>query len=251
MSYAQGSYQGPKLIGAGVGAAMAIRLFWTLLWPHHQSPSDVEAAIMADAQTRPMYETMQRSYPAEFNGLVQEITRRANAGDPAEAVTRAGTTYLTAAEQRHRPDMIQAPHAAFHSYRSAEITLIATLQQTDPAMCASFLSQGEIRRTGGGPIDAPPTDLHRAEWQAFAAGHDSPAGRRVTAPSPADIAAIADAVWKAGFSAQEVAALGGPARLAALPIERQCALGLAVRRAVDALPGDRGDAVSATMIPTA
>lgn len=213
-----------------------------------ETPATVEAKLLADPDAGALFDTIKRTYPAEFDHITLDMLARTKAGATRSELQEALLTDLIEAGRRHNRDMLQAPHAAFAAYRRAEIAVVESLQTASPPLCAQYLKQGSFRSNDPNHLPAKVLiDFRQATWEANAAGRDHPVHRVVARPNAATWRTIATAMSAGGLSTSAVRSFFDEAALRRATPDEQCALGLGFLRAVDTLPGDRGDDFYASM----
>ena len=209
------------------------------------TPMAAQQAMLNDKTAGPLFATIKQTYPQEFEALKNDVAKRGQSFEGNDTISDAIVADLAGAQDRHRPDMEQAPHDALADYRKAEIALMETLQSEDASLCADYVTRGGFRTPAPSPtLQTQILDFQRQMWTTAAAGRDTPSGRKITKPGPEIAKAIARQMQGAGFDDQAIKDfLTG--REAPAPL--QCSLGLAFFRAIDALPSNQADEVDAYM----
>jgi hypothetical protein len=201
----------------------------------------VESDLLDDPKTGMLFATIKRTYPEEFDGLTRDVVQRTNAGASPSELQDAVLTYVIAAGRRHGKDIVQAPHQAFDAYRKAEIRVVEALQATDPDLCDQYLSKGSFRSETHHVDDQVLIDFRTTTWETSAAGRDSPANRVVVQPDVKLWREIAANMSATGLNQRKVDTFFDQKAMAALLPRERCEIGLGFLRAVENLPGDKGD----------
>lgn len=205
------------------------------------TPLAAEQAMLNDPESGPIFATIKRTYPKEFEGLKTEIANRGSEFQTNQAIAAGARRYLLQATMRHVVELSQAPHAALAAYRQAEISAIELLKGEDLAACATYFRAGSVNSLGPTASDGLRQrfrDFQIKTWEGEAAGRDTPAGRKITAPDRATASALSRSVLAEGF---DQATLSRAANGIPLPDATQCGVGIAFLHAVQALPEDAAD----------
>lgn len=213
------------------------------------TPLAAQAQLLNDPQSGPLFKTLQKTYPKEFDGLTNELAQRGAEFQSNQDIVNGGRAYLLAAMKRHLSEIAQAPHAALSDYRKAEITSLRALQTDDIPACAKYFSTGVINLPKSTPaVKTAMQDFQIKSWTTEAAGRDQPAKRAISKPTAQDVAAIASGAARSGSSQSDVGNLlnGAP-----MPDKAQCAAGLALMEGIDALPNAKADNFTAFLVQTA
>ncbi len=257
MSYRSGGYKSPfigvgALIGILVVGGFAMRaqtIIGSLAGAGTLTTSEgVERELFRSAETGPVYRTLKRTYPQEFDALTADVVRRAKAGETHDQIEDAILTDMIEAGKRHRKDMIQTPHDRFADYRGAEIGVVSMLRDRDPQLCATYVMNGAVRSQSQRLDPAKFIAMRIAVLEAGAAGRDHPVNRTVAMPGPADLQLIRSRMMADGIGQSGIDAFFSQAGLTKSPPLEQCAIGLSFYRAVDQLPGDKADQFYAWLI---
>lgn len=247
-------YKGGLTYGAiGVGVLAALWLLGTCSNLAKTLPPtttlDAEQQLLNDPQSGEVFRTIKRTYPAEFDGLKNEIAQRGAQFQSRQDIAEAGRAFLIAAMKRHLGDMVQAPHAALADYRKAEITSIKALQAGDIAACASYFSTGVINLPDAAQdVKSALVNFQIKSWTTEAAGRDQPAGRTVSKPAVQDLRTIAAGAAGLGSTESDVNNLFSGVRMAD---KAQCTAGLALVQGIDALPDAKADNFTAFLMQIA
>lgn len=248
MGYSQGSYRGsvPWWVGGLIAIIVLSRCAMGVADRAAEPPlttkAGVEKALFANADTAPLYRTLQRTHPQEFDALTEDVTRRSREGASGAQLDDAILDFLIAAGKRHNREMLQAPSGAFGAYRAAEIRTIEALREEDADLCSTYVTQGAVRTRQTSPALAKAMiDFRVAAWEANAAGRDRPANRKISTPSADDWRMVEERMRAGDVKPASVTAFFSPAGAAHLPPPERCDLGLAYMRAVDTLPAGKAD----------
>ncbi|NYT43017.1 hypothetical protein HZY97_19745 [Sphingomonas sp. R-74633] len=148
-------------------------------------PASVERELLADEPGGALSRTIKRTFPEDFEALKAAVVERARAGGgPAEVQETAGA-FVSAATQRRRASIVQAPVPALRAYLAAEIALAEQLSTTSPERCAAYFAD-PANDAGWYAPDLRALYLRQniALWEAAAAARDHPAGRTIGPPAP-------------------------------------------------------------------
>lgn len=213
------------------------------------TPESAERELLADAESGPVFATMKRTYPAEFEGLTKEIAGRGSQFQGTDQIATGARTFLLAAMGRHLAEIAQAPHDALAEYRRKEIAVVEALKTHDVALCAAYFASGEVKP------QAPDTALKQAmrdfqiqTWVSEAAGRDTPIGRAITSPSPQDGKGIIDRGIAAGINRNSLVSLLDGKRM---PDAEECGAGVQLLRGIDGLPEKQADNFTAFLAQSA
>jgi len=213
------------------------------------TPLAAQAQLLNDPQSGPLFKTLRKTYPNEFDGLTNEIARRGSEFQSNQDIVSGGSAYLRAAMKRHLGEIAQAPHAALSDYRKAEIATVQALQTDDTVSCAGYFATGVINLPKAtSAVKTAMTDFQIKTWTTAAAGRDQSVKRAIAKPGVQDVKAIASSAAQAGSNQDDVVKL---LTGTALPDKAQCGAGLALLQGIDALPDARADNFTAFMIQAA
>ena len=244
---------GYKGITYGAGAMILLGMFFVLrlcstvasLAPDN-SPAGVEKDMLTNGDTAPLFQTIKRTYPDEFDTLKKDASAHATAGASKTEMMTLVRDDVMQALKRHRRDMLQAPHAAFAAYRTAEIAFVDALHKTDTRLCANYVAQGSVEVDSGQSFPRKESlDFQRRTWEGYAAGRDEPAHRVIRKPAPAEVRALQSAMAANGLSQQQMGSFFTAGAMQRATTDDQCWIGLGFMRAINDLPGDRADAIYA------
>ena len=111
-------YQGVKygavamtLIGAGFVLKMCGGLAGIFGGLPPMTPLAAQSQLLNDPQSGPLFKTLQKTYPSEFDGLTNELARRGAEFQSKQDIVSGGRAYLLAAMKRHLGEIGEAPHA--------------------------------------------------------------------------------------------------------------------------------------------
>jgi hypothetical protein len=210
------------------------------------SPAAVEKEMLADDDSAPLFQTIKRTYPDEFEALKKDISARATAGASKTEMATIVRGDVMQALKRHRRDMLQAPHPAFAAYRTAEIAFVDALHKTDTRLCATYAMQGSIEADLDQNFPKKQArDFQQRTWEGYAAGRDNPAHRVIRKPAPAEVRALQSAMAANGLSQQQIRNFFTTGAMRRATTDDQCWIGLGFLRAMNDLPGDRADSIYA------
>lgn len=251
MAYRDGGYRGtPAWVGIlfvlvllGYCARLAVNAPAT-----PTTPARAEALLLGDPAAGALFATIKRSFPDDFTQARRILMQQASAGASEAEMNDALLDFLIAAGRRNMVLAAQAPHAEFAAYRRGEIAVVDALARGDLSGCAEYVTKGAIRGTGGAEVERATIECRRLSWEAAAAGRDTPAGRSISPPAPAELSEIGARMRAAGLTKAEVRAFFDEASLARAKPELQCRWGKAYLTAIDMLPGDRGNAIYAFLM---
>ncbi|MBO9711366.1 hypothetical protein [Sphingomonas sp.] len=234
------------LIGGVIAAAPMI----AKLAPAPPSPEvRVEKMLLEDGESGDVYRTVKRTFPEDFSQIVMVAANALRQGTPEPMLAPVIRQALAQAEARHRAQLMQAPHDPLAAFRAAEIRLVQYFHEKDPELCARYVATGRVTITDRTDLSTDALDDMRiAAWEAYAAGRDKPAGRVIREPDMSVWRTIAKSMQSEGVSEAEVDALLSGRGFAMLPEMAQCQTGIEFFRAIQKLPPDRSDAVSAFLL---
>jgi len=213
------------------------------------TPLAAQEQLLNDPQGGPLFKTLQRTYPREFDGLTSELARRGAEFQSNQDIVNGARAYLLAAMKRHLIDITQAPHAALSDYRKSEIATLQALQTDDAAACAGYFTTGIINVPNAAPaVKTAMTDLQIKTWTAAAAGRDQPVKRIIAKPGTQEATAIVSSATRLGSTQSDVESLLQGRRM---PDKAQCGAGLTLLEGIDALPDTKADNFTAFMLQTA
>lgn len=210
------------------------------------TPLAAQAQLLDDPQSGPLFKTLQKTYPREFDGLANELARRGAEFQSNQDIVSGGRAYLLAAMKRHLGEIEQAPHSFLSDYRKAEIATLQALQTDDAASCAAYFETGSVNLPKAtSAVRTAMTEFQIKTWTTAAAGRDQSVKRTIAKPGVEDVKAIASKATQAGSNRDDVSKLlaGTP-----LPNGAECGAGLALLQGIDALPDARADNFTAFMI---
>lgn len=212
------------------------------------TPLAAQAQLLNDPQSGPLFKTLQKTYPSEFEGLTNELARRGAEFQSNQDIVSGGRAYLLAAMKRHLGEIAQAPHAALSAYRKAEIAAMGALQTDDDASCAAYFATGIINLPKATPaVKTAMKEFQVETWTTAAAGRDQPVKRAIAKPGVEDVKAIASSAADAGSNRDDIGKL---LTGISLPDKAECGAGLALLKGIDALPNARADNFTAFMVQT-
>ena len=210
------------------------------------SPAAVEKELLSESDAGPLFQTLKRTYPDEFDLIKKDISDRATAGESKAEIRAAVRDDGLRAVKRHRLDMLQAPHAPFSAYRTAEIAVIEALRKADTRLCAAYVMHGSVGPDLGENFPRKMSlEFQQRIWEAYAAGRDEPVHRVIKKPGPADIRAILAGMTAYGVSQQQIRTFSTPNAMQRATPDDQCWIGRGFLRAINDLPGDRADSAYA------
>ncbi len=210
------------------------------------SPAGVEKDMLFEGDTAPLFQTIKRTYPDEFEALKKDISTHATAGASKTEMMTLVRGDVMQALKRHRRDMLQAPHPAFAAYRAAEIAFVDALHKTDTRLCANYVVQGSVEADFGQNFPRKQSlDFQQRTWEGYAAGRDTPAHRVIKKPALADVRTLQAAMATNGLSPQQIRSFFTAGAIQRATMDDQCWIGLGFMRAMNDLPGDRADSIYA------
>lgn len=258
MSYRSGGYRSSFI---GVGAIIGILAVGFFVvrgvsmldkaLKSRETPEGVEQQLFANAETGPIYRTLKRTYPQDYDALVRDVIRHVKAGDTNAQIDEAILTDMMQSARRQRHDVIQAPVDRFAGYRHAEIKVLETLHTADPALCATYVMTGSVRSHTLRAVQGPLIAYRIAALEAGAAGRDHPANRTVAAPAVADVQQLGRQMAANGTRESTVKAFLDGTGLAQLAPQEQCLAGMSFYKAIDRMPGDKANQIYAYLIARA
>jgi hypothetical protein len=192
---------------------------------------------------------MKHSYPTEFQTLSQDLLIKARSGSSEAAMAEAHHDFLNAAGERHRAELAQAPAPALLALIKADYQFLKALERTSTESCAQYGTHVSLKgRQVLWPEVPEWRDVAVAQWQASAAGRDSPAGW-VPGPISADDArALFDAMRQAGISDRDLNTYSTAPYLEREPVETQCSIAISVSRALHLLPPQQAVRIARWML---
>lgn len=255
MSYREGGYKSPfvgvgVIIGILVAISFAVRglsIFGNMAGIGAPTAQSVEKMLFANAGTGEMYRVYKRTYPQDYDQMVADIVRHMKAGESASQLDAVIADDMVGSIKLHRADVIQAPANLFAAYRQSEIKLVEMVRNLDPRLCAAYSVEGKVELPPIPAYQPPQIALRIATLEAGAAGRDHPVNRTPTKPARADVLQLGRLMVANGASEANVSAFFNQ-QASGLPTLDQCVIGLSFYRAIDQLPGDKGNEFYAFLI---
>jgi len=212
------------------------------------TPLAAQSQLLNDPQSGPLFKTLQKTYPSEFDGLTNELARRGAEFQSKQDIVSGGRAYLLAAMKRHLGEIGEAPHASLSDYRKSEIAALQALQIDDAASCAAYFTTGVINLPKAtSAVKTAMTEFQIKTWTTAAAGRDQSVKRTVAKPGVEYVKAIMSRAAQVGSNQDDVdKLLAGTS----LPDKAECGAGLALLQGIDALPDARADNFTAFMVQT-
>ena len=180
-----------------------------------------------------LYRTVKAAYPQEYQAFLRQAAETASNGGQA-AVERLAYHFSRQLMIRHFSGLARAPNPHLVDITRQYAQLLRTLQQSNPRLCAQFVTSGV------GPGTRPPREamaiLSRIAVLQIRAAQAGETGSR--APRPDLTAEEAQSlVGEIGRRSPEAGRLLLDERmLRAAPAEQQCATGVAIYETVAAQP---------------
>lgn len=212
------------ILGLVVAALVFVALKAGVPWIQRQmvTSSALEQQALADPAMGPLYATMKEIYPQDFERLIEDMSTRTKAGEPAETIRAQGYARMRAFSLSKVPSITRAPEASLVQLADAQRSVVTALAIQDPSLCAQYGS------TGLRPDSKPNAPSMRAVGRAgeallraAKAGETSPVARAL-ADDPVRLTAFAERLRTNGMSQEQFAMMASPATLMSAPATTQC-----------------------------
>ncbi|MBA3676436.1 MAG: hypothetical protein H0W74_03425 [Sphingosinicella sp.] len=217
-----------------------------------QSPQDrrnFEAGIL-DSTGGPVFQSIQRLFPAEYNRLIDKIFKAAapHLGDNA-ALLRAGQVAMADFFKRKMPDAVNAPLPALAAINQSQLDLVKALRKDHATACAQYLDAGfDGTTTLPLPLQQKAMGVSILMLEAAKAGSERPRDR--SRGSLDEEAAVA---WVAKMAEVEPSPiiqkmLDDDAAQAAATPDQNCQMGIAIYAAIAELPREQAAKMTAYLL---
>lgn len=240
-----------KILLALVGVALGALAAKVGIDAFNNRPGAIEAqfdtAVQGDPSIGPMFVALREHFPADYEALRTEMVAQRRAGASIEAVSATGYARMAALRRTHLKDLAQAPSGELQAYRRQQEALTDQLAKESQSMCARYSFSALS------PTDKPSPaalkllgDLGVVQFRAIAAGQKNPAKRNITTPVQADGEALVARMKAEGLSDRAIAAFVGQGP--AVSETERCQTGVVLSKALNKLPVDQADRLTAFMV---
>lgn len=246
-----------RSVGLGIGiialllAALGGAFWWQMAEKNRRTaPATIEAELIKDPFAGRLFRTMKETHPKALTGFTERMSVLMRNGSSLDHIRGEAYKFLLEAGEENLPAVAQAPHARLAELRKTQRTLITALRERDVMLCARFVMTGAVFvQTVSEEIRPLLMDANVAIWRAAAAGRDHPAKRKVPAKlEEADAKIAVDAMREAGMSDADLQIFTSPTGMRWAPEWQQCAIGEFFWNAIDGMPAERADVITAMLL---
>ena len=180
-----------------------------------------------------LYRTVKAAYPQEYQAFLGQAAETASRSGQG-AVERLAYNFSRQLMIRHFSGLARAPNPHLVDITRQYAQLLRTLQQSDPRLCAQFVTSGV------GPGSRPPREamaiLSRIGVLQIRAARAGETGSRAMRPdlTPEEAQTLVGEIGRRSPEAGRL--LTNETALRTAPVEQQCATGLAIYETVATLP---------------
>ncbi|MDF7775006.1 hypothetical protein P1X14_07100 [Sphingomonas sp. AOB5] len=237
------------LIAALIGA-----FWWQAAEKHRRTaPETIEAELVKDPFAGRLFATMKQTHPKDLAEFTRRMSKLMRDGSSLDHIRTESYEFLRKTGEGQVAQIVQAPHAELAEVRKTQKALLTELESHDVMLCARFAMTGSVFvNSAQNEIRPLLIDASIAAWKAAAAGRDRPAKRAIPKTwGQDDGAMLIEAMRKAGMSDVDLQVFASPYGMQSAPAWRQCAIGVYLWTALDALPADKADMATAMIITQA
>jgi hypothetical protein len=244
-------------VATGIGivllllAALGGAFWWQIAEKNRRTaPETIEAELMQDPFAGRLFTTMKTTHPRELADFTQRMSKLMRGGSSLETIRREGYDFLKKSAESHVQAVAQAPRSELIEVRKTQRALLKALENHDVMLCAQFVMTGAVFVPNAqGEIRPLLMDANVAVWKAAAAGRDRPAKREIPKEwRESEAVPLIEAMRIAGMSDTDLQVFTSPYGMPSAPAWQQCAIGVYLWEAVDSLPADTSDLVTAMMM---
>lgn len=210
--------------------------------------AQLDAEIASDPGLAELYGVLEQEFPEDYAALRQTLLDSMLEDRTGQAGYYGGQTFMLQFMDRNMHHFGAAPQASLFEVRTESIRAIEMLAADGVGLCARYTMSGLAHDDM--PSNRTELQLSRltvAQIRAMAAGRDNPVERMEA--TEADWNAYADMMAQNGMSDDEINAffMGGTPLLS-YPEETQCRVGQAIYKALEDLPDDASERLSAMIL---
>ena len=225
------------ILGIAVAVLVFVGLGAALPWIGRQTmtAASFEQQALGDKAMGPLFAMMKELYPTEFATFVDELSRRARAGEPQPAILAYAGSHIRTFTVRKAASVVRAPDKPLTVLADEQKSLITVLAIQDVGLCAQYGATGlrssaTLNETSARAV----VRTGQAMLRAAKAGEASPAPRALDDEARLD--PLIERLRANGVSQEQFALMAKPESLTAAPATTQCDIYKKLYEAMAQLP---------------